>query len=240
MLFAIAICACVNALSVFEQETTSKTASLKHSLISAITTKRSLRTQEGHVVNPSGIHSGVGDEERVNTGSLSKLAGLDKKTGLIHKVDMITNKVWASTKKDPERLFKLFGLHNAGNKIDEKKRVIQWFRYAVDYRATKGTDKLSDAKIYTILKKSEASEAKLAALFQSLKDIDDVKTLATTMQSYQFKRWIDQDSIPESIRNAAQNILFRNQVSLGTDNAETYKIAQEYAMLAFGPGAVLR
>ncbi|OWY95489.1 Avirulence (Avh) protein [Phytophthora megakarya] len=154
--------------------------------------------------------------------------------------DMIANKIWASTKKDPELLFKLFGLHKAGDQIDEKKRVIQWFRYATYYRAENGINNLPDEQIYTILKKSEASEAKLAALFQSLKDIDDVKTLATTMQRYQFKRWIDQDSIPESIRNAAQNILFRNQVSLGTDNAQTYKIAKEYAMFAFGPGAVLR
>ncbi|OWZ02106.1 RxLR effector protein [Phytophthora megakarya] len=209
-----------------------KTTLVKHSLISATTTKRSLRTQEAGVVKPAGVQGGADDEQRVNTEALSKLAGLDKKTGLIHKADMITNKVWAVTKKDPERLFKVFGLQKAGAQIDEKKSVIQWFRYAVDYRATKGTDKLSDAKIYSILEKSKASEAKLAALFQSLKDIDDVKTLATTMQSYQFKRWKDKLHTPDTVAEMLLGIVrpsHRKGVYLRTEYDQKYKIVEEFA-----------
>ncbi|OWZ20319.1 Avirulence (Avh) protein [Phytophthora megakarya] len=137
----------------------------------------------------------VGEEER---GGVSKLLDIDKKTWSIVKFDnKWSSKLWAAMGKTPKGLFKHFRLDGAGEKIDEKRKIIQWFRYAQDYRVAKGTYWLPDFEIYSIL--SGTSEAKRALLFQSLKEIPDLKDLATIMQNYQFKLWIDRGESPRTV-----------------------------------------
>lgn len=62
-----------------------------------------------------------------------------------------------------------------------------------------GVGRFTDYEIYALLR-SKVPEDKLAITFESLKQIPDLKSLAETMQKYQFKRWIDRKESPASIR----------------------------------------
>ncbi|OWY99084.1 Avirulence (Avh) protein [Phytophthora megakarya] len=164
------------------------------------------------------------DEERVNAQSVSKLLDIDKKTLSFVKFDnKLSNKMWAAIGKNPEKLFKTFHLDRAGENIDEKRKIIHWFRFARDYRAAQGTHWLPDYKIYSIL--SGTSEAKRALLFQSLKEILDVKDLATIMQHYQFKLWIGRG---ETSGTVAKIMGIPNRKPLNTEFNPSYKVLEDF------------
>ncbi|POM71425.1 Avirulence protein (Avh) [Phytophthora palmivora] len=194
------VIASIDAITEHELTLTSKTTSPNHPIVSAITTKRFLRTTKTQVANLADTRDSSNNEDRVNVQGVSKLADLDKATWKLRKMDMsLANKFWVKTEWDPLWLFKHFRLDRAGEKIDEKKRIIQWFWYATEYRMANGIRKLPGAEIYSILGQSGASEAKLAVLFQSLRDIPRVKALAETMQKYQFQLWKDQGNNPITV-----------------------------------------
>ncbi|OWZ02125.1 Avirulence (Avh) protein [Phytophthora megakarya] len=172
---------------------------LSHDAISipspTTTTKKLLRTES---TNLDSIDDETENEERAGP---SKLLDIDKKTWSIVKFD---NKV-------------------AGGNIDEKRKIIHWFRFARDYRAAQGTHWLPDSKIYSIL--SGTSEAKRALLFQSLKEIPDVKDLATIMQNYQFKLWISRGEIPGTV---AKKLGIPKSKPLNTEVNPSYEILEDF------------
>lgn len=168
------------------------------------------------------------DEERAGAQELSKLAQLDKTTWKLRKVDMkLSNKIWISWGKDPDYIFKYLKLIKTGEKIDETKKVIQWFRFVKDYRSAKGEGWFPDYRIYTLLLKA-AQESNLATLFQSLKQIPDVKSLAETMQKYQFKRWIDLGNNPVSI---VKLLGIPNRARLATEHDSRYDILMKFTKM---------
>ncbi|OWZ24261.1 Avirulence (Avh) protein [Phytophthora megakarya] len=186
---------------------------------SRTTTKKLIRTESTNLDN---IDGKVRGEERA---SPSKLLDIDKKTWSIVKFDnKLSSKIWAAAGKNPEKLFKYFRLDRAGENIDEKRKIIHWFRFARDYRAAKGIHWLPDYKIYSIL--SGTSEAKRALLFQSLKEIPDVKDLAAIMQNYQFKFWIDRGETPDTV---AKMLRIPKSKPLNTEFNPSYKILEDFA-----------
>ncbi|OWZ15052.1 Avirulence (Avh) protein [Phytophthora megakarya] len=210
VLLVVAYHTCIHAL-------THDTISIKTPQ-SRTTTKKLIRTES---TNLDSIDGKVGTEERA---SPSKLLDIDKKTWSMVKFDnKLSNKIWAAAGKNPEKLFKYFRLDRAGENIDEKRKIIHWFRFARDYRAAKGIHWLPDYKIYSIL--SGTSEAKRALLFQSLKEIPDVKDLATIMQNYQFKLWIDRGEIPGTV---ATMMRIPKSKPLNTEFNPSYKILEDF------------
>ncbi|OWZ24258.1 Avirulence (Avh) protein [Phytophthora megakarya] len=77
--------------------------------------------------------------------------------------------------------------------------------------------------VLTIL--SGTSEAKRTLLFQSLKEIPDVKDLATIMQNYQFKLWIDRGEIPDTV---AKMMRIPKSKPLNTEFNPSYKILEDF------------
>ncbi|KAE9282632.1 hypothetical protein PR003_g27354 [Phytophthora rubi] len=75
---------------------------------------------------------------------------------------------------------------------------MQWFRFVDGYRAKWGTGRFPDYQIYDLLL-TKVPEAKLATVFQSLKQIPDLKTLAESMQNYQLKLWVSRHETPDSV-----------------------------------------
>ncbi|ETN16933.1 hypothetical protein PPTG_06024 [Phytophthora nicotianae INRA-310] len=159
------------------------------------------------------------DEEKTNVKGLSKLADLDKATWKLRKMDMkLSNKVWIRGGKDPDDMLKYFRLGLAGAKIDENKKVIQWFRFVKDYRNAKGQHWFPDYTIYEVLAtKTRASESKLAELFAALTHIPDVKNLAGIMQNYQFRLWVSRKETPTTVA-AKFGIPFRAPVGTERDS----------------------
>ncbi|POM63674.1 Avirulence protein (Avh) [Phytophthora palmivora] len=220
------------------QDPTSKNPVPTLSLIDTTTTKKYLRSTETQVANLADTGDSLNNEERVNVQGVSKLADLDKTTWKLRKMDMsLSNKLWVKTEWDPFSVFKYFHLDRAGEKIDEKKRIIQWFWFATEYRAAKGIHWLPDYKIYSILKKSKASEAKLAVLFESLRDIPRVKTLAETMQKYQFQLWKDRGYNPVTVANL---LGIPNRGPLKTEFDPRYKVLEDFSELFSGNGNKLK
>ncbi|POM77807.1 Avirulence protein (Avh) [Phytophthora palmivora] len=226
LLVLCAILAGINATSEHEQDTSPKNFIPTLSLIDTTTTKRFLRTTKSQAANFADTGDSSNNEERVNVQGVSKLADLDKTTWKLRKFDMyLSNKGWVKMGKDPLWLFKYFHLDRAGEKIDEKKRIIQWFWFATEYRATKGIRWLPDYEIHSILGQSGASEAKLAVLFESLRDIPRVKALAETMQKYQFQLWKDQGHNPTTV---AKLLGIPNRGPLKTEFDSRYKILESF------------
>ncbi|POM77685.1 Avirulence protein (Avh) [Phytophthora palmivora] len=220
------------------QDTTSKNPVPTLSLIDTTTTKRYLRTTETQVANLADTRDSSNNEDRVNVQGVSKLADLDKATWKLRKFDMsLANKGWVKLEWDPLWLFKYFRLDRAGEKIDEKKRIIQWFWFATEFRAAKGIRKLPDYEIHSILKKSGASEAKLAVLFESLRDIPRVKALAETMQKYQFQLWKDKGHNPITV---AKLLGISNRGPLKTEFDPRYKVLEDFSKLFSGNGNKLK
>ncbi|EGZ14932.1 hypothetical protein PHYSODRAFT_250186 [Phytophthora sojae] len=83
--------------------------------------------------------------------------------------------------------------------IDNSKRTIQWFRFTKAFRDKKGTGSFTDYQIYRLLS-TKVPEEKLALVFESLKQIPDLKSLAETMQNYQIRLWVSSREDPSSIR----------------------------------------
>ncbi|OWZ09253.1 Avirulence (Avh) protein [Phytophthora megakarya] len=167
---------------------------------------------------------------------MSKLLDIDKKTLPFVKFDnKLSARIWAVMDRDPEKLFKKFRLDRAGENIDEKRKIIHWFLFARYYRAAQGIHWLPDYKIYSILEGT--SEAKRAILFQSLKEIPDVKNLATIMQNYQFKLWIGRGETPGTVANI-MGISYRKP--LNTEFNPSYKVLEDFTKEFIGnPGKKL-
>ncbi|OWZ11205.1 RxLR effector protein [Phytophthora megakarya] len=143
----------------------------------------------------------------------------------------LSNKLLIFIREKPEKVFNIrFGLGKAGDNIDEQRKIIQWFRYARDYRAKLGDDRLSEEKIYDILAKT--SEAKRSILFQSLKDIPDVKDLATATQKYQIQLWVNQNREASWVAKTLE-IALRKRVE--RDTKPMYSILEEFIKLKNTP-----
>ncbi|KAE8879062.1 hypothetical protein PF005_g26857 [Phytophthora fragariae] len=167
---------------------------------SAVTT-RLLRSHEAATVDDTGNTITAGGEERAPNGAyVSRLAEADRKVWRLRKFDMtLTQKNWLSVGKDPEYIFNLFHTnHNTWAKIDHNKKTTQWFRFVEGYRAKWGAGSFPDYRIYQLLR-SKVPEAKLATVFQALKEIPDLKSLGETMQNYQLKHWVSRGETPVSV-----------------------------------------
>ncbi|OWY93731.1 RxLR effector protein [Phytophthora megakarya] len=189
-------------------------------------------SSQSQTTRPAGNDESEGGEERGIAPGTSKLLDLDKKTFSLVKFDnLLSNKLLILIREKPEKVFNIrFGLGKAGDNIGEKRKIIQWFRYARDYRAKLGDDQLPEAKIYDILAKT--SETKRAMLFQSLKDIPDVKDLATAMQKYQIQLWVNQNREASWVANTLE-IALRKRVKRDTN--PMYSILEEFMKLKNTP-----
>ncbi|KAE9040214.1 hypothetical protein PR003_g7418 [Phytophthora rubi] len=112
---------------------------------------------------------------------------------------MLTQRRWIRNGKDPTDVFNLFNIfHNTWAKIDHSKKTAQWFRFVEGYRAKWGTGSFPDYRIYELLR-TKVPEAKLATVFQALKEIPDLKSLGEKMQNYQLKLWVSQGETPVTV-----------------------------------------
>ncbi|OWZ12474.1 RxLR effector protein [Phytophthora megakarya] len=166
------------------------------------------------------------DGERAGAQGVVKLVDLDAKTGKFENFNnWLVSKYWTATGADPWNVFRVLRLGKAKDRIGEKKNIIWWFRFVQDYRTRKGLSSFRDYQMFSILNKSGASEAKLALLFQSLKDIEDVRPLATSMQTFQFQYWKNrQRYTPDTVRN----ILLSNHNALDAASDSRYKIISSF------------
>lgn len=71
-------------------------------------------------------------------------------------------------------------------------------------------------------------ESELATLFQSLKQIPDVKNLAETMQNYQFRLWISQREKPDNI---AAVLGIPNGTPIKTEADSRYEILKDFTAM---------
>ncbi|KAG6947637.1 hypothetical protein JG687_00015979 [Phytophthora cactorum] len=62
----------------------------------------------------------------------------------------------------------------AGGKLNRNPEFIQWLQYVMKYRAKRGEFRFKDDTILDLLRKTKP-EAELVTLFQSIKDITDLK-----------------------------------------------------------------
>ncbi|KAE8972461.1 hypothetical protein PR001_g26602 [Phytophthora rubi] len=167
---------------------------------SSAATTRLLRSHEAADVEDTGNAITAGGEERAPNGAyVSRLAEADRKVWGIRKLDMMaTQRRWIRNGKDPEYVFDVFNMIHSWAKIEKSKKTAQWFRFVEGYRAKWGTGSFPDYQIYNLLK-TEVPEAKLATVFESLKQIPDLKTLAETMQNYQLKLWVSRGETPVTV-----------------------------------------
>ncbi|KAE9287644.1 hypothetical protein PF008_g26350 [Phytophthora fragariae] len=168
---------------------------------SSAATTRLLRSHEAADVEDTGNAITADGEERAPNGAyVSRLAEADRKVWRLRKFDMtLSQKNWLNLGKDPTSIFNDFHRrHNTWAKIDYNKKTVQWFRFVEGYRAKWGAGRFPDYQIYQLLR-SKVPEAKLATVFQALKEIPDLKSLAESMQNYQLKHWVSQGETPVSV-----------------------------------------
>nr|AEK80990.1 Avh232 [Phytophthora sojae] len=146
-------------------------------------------------------HEPVADEERGGHGLwVSRLAELDQSLWKLQKLGMAGGvKVWLHFGKDPVYMFNYMHKFNTWQKVGYSKRALIWFRFTKAFRTKNGAGSFTDYQIYKLLSR-EVPDEKLALVFESLKQIDDLKSLGETMQKYQFMLWIDDGASPASIR----------------------------------------
>ncbi|GMF33549.1 unnamed protein product [Phytophthora fragariaefolia] len=153
------------------------------------------------VDDTSYTHTNYREERGPDGAWVSRLAEADNKVWKLQKFDMkLSEKIWFMMRKDPKDLFKTFDIvYNTWKKIDRSKRTVQWFRFVKTYRAKYGGGSFTEYDMYTLLR-TKVPDEKLAIVFESMKQIPDLKSLAETMQKYQLQLWIDRGETPISIR----------------------------------------
>ncbi|GMF37251.1 unnamed protein product [Phytophthora lilii] len=188
-----------NAVSALENTAQGNQSSLIHNISPLLTmnttmaiTTRHLRSHHDSRMNEA--ENDPSTEERGGNLGLSKLAKLATKFG--SPAESLTNKAWLKAKVNPEVVYA--DLH-LGHKLEENPKFLQWLRYTVAYRAKMGGSIwFMNEEIYGLLAKT-TSEADIALLFQSLKQVPDLNALAKALQITQFKKWIADGARREDI-----------------------------------------
>ncbi|KAG6945010.1 hypothetical protein JG688_00016789 [Phytophthora aleatoria] len=126
--------------------------------------------------------------------SLQKISGLQKISESM--------KNWLKSLESPEKVFD--DLHLAKAKMDavnDNSVLIQWFRYIEVYRDITKKNVFSDVEILNFLREAKPlqSEWELAALFQSLKEVPDLKSLAGNMQTNLYQKWFSMKFSPKVV-----------------------------------------
>ncbi|KAF1781490.1 hypothetical protein JG687_00018583 [Phytophthora cactorum] len=126
--------------------------------------------------------------------SLQKTPGLQK----ISK----SMKNWLKSPQSPENVFDDLRLATAKmDGLDDNSVLIQWFRYIEVYKDITKKNVFSDVEILNFLRKAKPrqSEWELAARFQSLKEVPDLKSLAGNMQTNLYQKWFSSKVSPNLV-----------------------------------------
>ncbi|OWY99485.1 RxLR effector protein [Phytophthora megakarya] len=102
--------------------------------------------------------------------------------------NQMMNEVWLKNKQTPEEVFKILNLRDGPLDV-ENKVFLDWLRYTEFYRAEKGINSFSELQtMHYLLETVPMIEAKYGAVFQTLKEIPELKKLAESMQTSLFQR----------------------------------------------------
>ncbi|KAG3024821.1 hypothetical protein PC128_g8719 [Phytophthora cactorum] len=118
------------------------------------------------------------------------------------------NTVWLQSRETPEEVFKILRLAKAPmGAFDETPELVQWLRYIKMYRDHIKESVFSDAQIVRFLTEAKPLRSgwEFATLFQSLKDVPDLKKLAENMQTYQFRDLLRMKISPEIVTRMLAN-----------------------------------
>ncbi|EGZ21131.1 hypothetical protein PHYSODRAFT_495596, partial [Phytophthora sojae] len=136
-------------------------------------------------------------EERGPIPRLSKLAEMTLKQNRFHNLE---NWLWLRTQADPRKVFKFLLLGEAGVKLENNPKFIQWIKYVKLYQADQGVHRFTASDIFYTLLASKRTEEEVAVLFASLKKIPGLKKLAEDLQKAQFDSWRIKGKIPNAGR----------------------------------------
>ncbi|ETM55641.1 hypothetical protein L914_01172, partial [Phytophthora nicotianae] len=94
------------------------------------------------------------------------------------------------SRETPEEVLKILQLKGAI--FDDNPLLQQWFRYTEMYRAKMGNKAFTESQILQVLLDAQplAKEEQSGKLFESLKEVPDLKNIAGNLQSYLFQKII--------------------------------------------------
>ncbi|KAL4141282.1 hypothetical protein PRNP1_014403 [Phytophthora ramorum] len=160
-------------------------------------------------------------EERALPG-LSKIAELASKLGSFQE---LSNRLWLKARENPTSVFKMLNLGKAGGKLDDNPKFLQWLHYVKSYQS-KGHS-FPDNSVYFLLR-DHMSEAKVATLLQSLKQVPDLKLLAKNVEIAQFEHWYSLRKHPDGV---AEVLGVENGLSTLSSSDPRYEILVGYTIL---------
>ncbi|KAG6951305.1 hypothetical protein JG687_00013709 [Phytophthora cactorum] len=100
------------------------------------------------------------------------------------KLDDLAYKLALKNDMNPTDLFLHLRVVKTDGELQGNPKFIRWLQYAMKYRAKRGGEfRFSDEEIFDLLTKTKP-EAELVVLFQSLRQVPGMKTLAENMQAY--------------------------------------------------------
>ncbi|ETM41428.1 hypothetical protein L914_12781 [Phytophthora nicotianae] len=112
------------------------------------------------------------------------------------------NEVWLKFQVPPEEVFRILALSKARmDGLDDNTMLIHWLRYIKLYRGHTKTNVFASEQTVLFLTKAKPfqSEWEFATLFQSLKDVPDLKPFAENMQSSLFLKWLRMEFDPNQV-----------------------------------------
>ncbi|KAG3062086.1 hypothetical protein PI125_g24587 [Phytophthora idaei] len=96
-------------------------------------------------------------------------------------IDTVAYTLALQLKRDPTDMFHSLRVVKAGGKLNGNPEFIQWLQYVMKYRAKRGEFRFKDDTILDLLRKTKP-EAELVTLFQSVRRVPDMKTIADNLQ----------------------------------------------------------
>ncbi|OWZ02319.1 RxLR effector protein [Phytophthora megakarya] len=159
--------------------------------------------------------------------SLTKVSGLeDLSSSLIRSLawmesrHKLFNEAWLKAKESPDKVFKILELEGRVQARDPMFR--EWLRYSDMYMKETGRS----FPVANFLAKPE-TDHRIAVIFQSLKEVDDLKALAETQQTNLFKNWIKEFTYtPRTLQRTLSAPLIRGGPMFATLEAYTLQFAK--------------
>ncbi|KAF4040466.1 RXLR domain-containing protein WY [Phytophthora infestans] len=146
------------------------------------------RAQEHKVAD---VHFMVDNDQNEERGGLSKIMSLASKAS-----PSAANKLLLGLRKNPQQVFAIMGL---GKKLDNRK-LLQWLRYTVEYRAKHGDAIFTDANVLSLLRKGR-TDGEVRLLIHSIRESPDLDKLGKGMERSLYGEWFAKKLRPAHVKN---------------------------------------
>ncbi|CEG42686.1 uncharacterized protein PHALS_12940 [Plasmopara halstedii] len=164
------------------------------------------------------------DLERVFQ-SLYKIEGMedyaDEMAGAVRRLK--ETQTWLKARKHPNDAYHSLNLHI--EPLSDNIKFIQWLRYVNMYMTLPDTSPFTVLSALDIVLREGDGDYKLAALFQLIQEIPNLRELAQKMQFQLFKRWAVNDTISPLALCKMSEICATKIPKLGKYNVEVSSVA---------------